>query len=102
MFSDLCHQLHVKCFSEVINVFTEVGSISIHLYLVLPLIVGPLFLEIQLRALGGLQLVDEIYLNFVDIHYVLYVPTSRIEGKITIDCSIVCTVNFQASFEGLG
>ena len=47
LFCDLCHQLHIKCFCEVVDVFTKVGSVGVDLDLILPLIIRPLLLEIQ-------------------------------------------------------
>ena len=71
LFSNLGHQLNIQCLSEVLDIFAEVTRIMIDLGLVFPFIVGPLLFEVELGTLSRLQLVDEVNLYLVDVHYVL-------------------------------
>jgi hypothetical protein len=48
---------------------------GIHLDFVLPLILGPLFLEFKLGALGWHMLIDKVNLNLIQVHYIWDVTT---------------------------
>ena len=69
---------------------------------VLPFVVGPLFLEIKLCALGRLQFVNEIDLDLIQVYDVRNVATCRVKGKIAIDGAVVSRVDLKACLESLG
>lgn len=89
MLSDSSHELNIESLSEVVHIFAQVGHTCVDLNLVLPFVVRPLLLEVQLGAVRRLQLIDEIDLDLVQIDDVLNVSTGGIVAKVPIDGSIV-------------
>lgn len=102
LFSDRSHQLDIQSLSEVLNVLSQMRKRSVDLYLVFPLIVSPLLLEIKLSAVRREKLIDEINLNLVDVNDVGKIATCRIEGQVAIDGTVICRVHLQTRLERLG
>ena len=89
LFSDGSHQLDIQSLSEVLNVLSQMRKRGVDLYLVFPLIVSPLLLEVKLAALSRLKLVDEVDLDLVQVDDVRNVAARRIKGQVAVDGSIV-------------
>lgn len=98
---DRCHQLDVQLPSEVLDVFLEINNRRVDLHLVLPIILRPLLLELELGAVSGHQSVDEINLDLVNIDYVGHISTWTIKAQIAINGAIVRAADFQTTFHNL-
>jgi len=99
---DLGHQLDVEGGGKVLNILLEIQDWRVHLHLVLPVVVSPLLLELELRAISRHECVDEVDLNLVDIDNVRDVATRRVKRQVAVNGSIVCRAHFHATLDDLG
>mmetsp|Transcript_19580 Transcript_19580/g.26463 ORF Transcript_19580/g.26463 Transcript_19580/m.26463 type:complete len:392 (-) Transcript_19580:1518-2693(-) len=72
-----------------------------HLHLILPIVVSPLFLELELRAVGRCERVDEVNLNLVDIDDVGDVTARRVKRQVPINRPVVGRAHLHAAFDHL-
>ena len=75
LLSDSSHELNIESLSEVVHILAQVGDACVDLDFVLPFIVRPLLLEVQLGTVRRLQLIDEVDLDLVQVNDVLDVAT---------------------------
>ena len=75
LLSDSSHKLNIESLSEVVHILAEVGDACVDLDFVLPFVVRPLLLEVQLGTVCWLQLIDEVDLDLVQVNDVLDVAT---------------------------
>ena len=98
---NLRHQLDVQTLCEVLHVLLEVHDGRVHLHLVLPVVVCPLLLELELGAIGRHQSIDEIDLNLVDVDDIWDVATCRVEGKVSVDRTVVGRADLERTLDDL-
>jgi hypothetical protein len=89
LLSDSSHELNIESLSEVVHIFAQVGDTCVDLNFVLPFVVCPLLLEVQLGTVRRLQLIDEVDLDLIQVNDVLNVTTGGIVAKVPIDGAIV-------------
>jgi len=61
------------------DVLLQIHNRCIYLYLVFPVILSPLLLELKFRAVGGHESVDEVNLYLVDVNHMGNVAAGRIK-----------------------
>ena len=73
----------------MINKLSQILNGGVHLDLVFPFVLGPLFLELKLRALCMEEVVDEINLNFIDVQNIWLIAVGGIVSDVAVNYSIV-------------
>ena len=98
---DLGHELDVERVSEVLHILAQVKDWSRNLNFVLPVVISPLLLELELAAVSRHEGINEVDLDLVDVDHVWDVATRAVKGKVPIDRSIVGRANLERGFDDL-
>ena len=83
------------------NVLFEIGEGRVDLDFVLPVVVSPLLLELELRAISRHERVDEVNLDLIDIDHIRNISTRRVEGQVAVNGTVVGRANLERALDHL-